>query len=163
MTDLVCVQTDDFDLAGEYRRLRDISSRVGAVVTFCGLVRDFESSASDIDPDASINNLTLQHYPGMTEALLADIIAQAKTRWTLYGVTVIHRIGTLAPNDQIVFVGVATEHRKQAFDAAQFLMDYLKTQATFWKKVTADGKEQWLDTKGSDNDAVAEWGKSRDV
>jgi molybdopterin synthase catalytic subunit len=97
----------------------------------------------------------------MTEALLAEIIEQAKNRWSLYGVTVIHRIGTLAPNDQIVFVGVATEHRKQAFDAAQFLMDYLKTQATLWKKVTAKGKEQWLDAKGSDDDAAAEWGESR--
>jgi molybdopterin synthase catalytic subunit len=84
---------------------------------------------------------------------------QAKARWDLVAVTVIHRIGNLAPNDQIVFVGVASEHRKEAFEAAQFLMDYLKTKATFWKKLTAEGAEQWLDAKSSDSDAAAKWGE----
>ena len=93
----------------------------------------------------------------MTETLLDDIVMQAKARWDLVAVTVIHRIGNLAPNDQIVFVGVASEHRKAAFDAAQFLMDYLKTKATFWKKLTGEGAEQWLDAKSSDSDAAAKW------
>ena len=159
VSDLVCVQSDDFSLADEYQRLSNINSRVGAVVTFCGLVRDFESSAGESDSTKAVNYLTLQHYPGMTENLLEDIVMQAKARWDLVAVTVIHRIGTLAPNDQIVFVGVASEHRKEAFDAAQFLMDYLKTKATFWKKLTAEGKEQWLDAKLSDTDAAAKWNK----
>ena len=157
MNDLVCVQADDFSLSDEYQRLRNIDGQVGAIVTFCGLVRDFESSAGEPKSKKLVNYLTLQHYPGMTETLLDDIVMQAKARWDLVAVTVIHRIGNLAPNDQIVFVGVASEHRKAAFDAAQFLMDYLKTKATFWKKLTGEGAEQWLDAKSSDSDAAAKW------
>ena len=157
MSDLVCVQADDFSLADEYQRLRNLNAQVGAVVTFCGLVRDFESSTGEPKSKKLVNYLTLQHYPGMTETLLDDIVMQAKARWDLVAVTVIHRIGNLAPNDQIVFVGVASEHRKEAFDAAQFLMDYLKTKATFWKKLTGEGAEQWLDAKSSDSDAAAKW------
>ena len=157
MNDLVCVQADDFSLSDEYQRLRNINAQVGAVVTFCGLVRHFESSAGEPKSKKLVNYLTLQHYPGMTETLLDDIVMQAKARWDLVAVTVIHRIGNLAPNDQIVFVGVASEHRKAAFDAAQFLMDYLKTKATFWKKLTGEGAEQWLDAKSSDSDAAAKW------
>lgn len=117
------IQTHDFDLVNEYQQLREISSAVDAVVTFIGFVRDFEG-------DASIDFLSLQHYPGMTETLLQEIVDHANQRWQLIGSTVIHRVGELLPRDQIVFVGVASQHRSDAFEAAQFIMDHLKTKAT---------------------------------
>ena len=149
------IQTHDFDLAGEYQQLRELSSTVGAVVTFTGLVRDFEL-------DGSIDSLSLQHYPGMTETLLQEIVDQANKRWNLIGSTVIHRVGELRPRDQIVFVGVASQHRADAFEAAQFLMDYLKTKATFWKQVSQDGKQHWVESKDSDTDALARWDANND-
>ena len=144
------IQPHDFDLANEYQQLREISSAVGAVVTFTGLERDFEG-------DASIDSLSLQHYPGMTETLLQEIVDQANQRWQLIGSTVIHRVGELLPRDQIVFVGVASQHRSDAFEAAQFIMDYLKTKATLWKKVSRDGKQQWIESKASDRQASTRW------
>jgi len=144
------IQTDDFDLAEEYQKLRELSSTVGAVVTFTGLVRDFEV-------DSSIDSLSLQHYPGMTETLLQEIVDQANKRWNLIGSSVIHRVGELLPKDQIVFVGVASQHRADAFEAAQFLMDYLKTKATFWKQVSQGGRQHWVASKDSDADAAARW------
>ena len=144
------IQTDDFDLAQEYQLLRELASTVGAVVTFTGLVRDFEG-------EGSIESLSLEHYPGMTENLLEQIVGQAQKRWNLIGTTIIHRVGELLPTDQIVFVGVASQHRGDAFEAAQFLMDYLKTKATFWKKVSQDGKQQWIESKGSDAAAATRW------
>lgn len=144
------IQTQDFDLAEEYQKLRELSSTVGAVVTFTGLVRDFEV-------DSSIDSLSLQHYPGMTETLLQEIVDQANKRWNLIGGSVIHRVGELLPKDQIVFVGVASQHRADAFEAAQFLMDYLKTKATFWKQVSQDGRQHWVASKDSDSDAAARW------
>jgi len=149
------IQTHDFDLAGEYQQLRELSSTVGAVVTFTGLVRDFEL-------DGSIDSLSLQHYPGMTETLLQEIVDQANKRWNLIGSTVIHRVGELLPRDQIVFVGVASQHRADAFEAAQFVMDYLKTKATFWKQVSQDGKQHWVASKDSDTDAVTRWNANND-
>ena len=146
------IQQDDFDLAGEYQQLRELSSGVGAVVTFSGLVRDFET-------DDSIESLSLQHYPGMTEKLLQEIVDQAHQRWSLIGSTVIHRVGKLLPGDQIVFVGVASEHRADAFEAAQFLMDYLKTKATFWKKVSQNGEQHWIESKQSDSAAAERWSR----
>ena len=110
------IQAEDFDLAAEYQSLRQLSSAVGAVVTFTGLVRDFEGQGS-------IDSLSLQHYPGMTEKLLREIVDQANSRWNLLGTSVIHRVGKLLPCDQIVFVGVASQHRADAFEAAQFMMD----------------------------------------
>ncbi|MGB1868915.1 MAG: molybdopterin synthase catalytic subunit MoaE [Porticoccaceae bacterium] len=144
------IQTEDFDLAAEYQSLRQLSSTVGAVVTFTGLVRDFEGQGS-------IDSLSLQHYPGMTEKLLQEIVGQANSRWNLIGTSVIHRVGKLLPCDQIVFVGVASQHRADAFEAAQFMMDYLKTQATFWKKVEQDGEQHWVDSKASDQAASQRW------
>lgn len=144
------IQQEDFDLAGEYQQLRELSPRVGAVVTFSGLVRDFET-------DDSIESLSLQHYPGMTEKLLQEIVDQAHQRWSLIGSTVIHRVGQLLPGDQIVFVGVVSEHRADAFEAAQFLMDYLKTRATFWKKVSQNGEQRWIENKQSDSAAAERW------
>ena len=144
------IQDADFDLATEYQQLRELTSSVGAVVTFSGLVRDLEKKSV-------INSLSLQHYPGMTEALLQDIVDQAEARWQLIGVTLIHRVGQLLPSDQIVFVGVASQHRQDAFDAAQFLMDYLKTKATFWKKVDLGGQQYWVENKESDQVATDRW------
>ena len=144
------IQTDDFDLATEYQSLRRLSSAVGAVVTFTGLVRDFEGQGS-------IDSMSLQHYPGMTEKLLQEIVDQANSRWNLLGTTVMHRVGKLLPCDQIVFVGVASQHRADAFEAAQFMMDYLKTQATFWKKVDQNGQQQWVESKDSDQAASQRW------
>ena len=144
------IQTEDFDLAAEYQSLRQLSSTLGAVVTFTGLVRDFEGQGS-------IDSLSLQHYPGMTEKLLQAIVDQANSRWNLLGTSVIHRVGKLLPCDQIVFVGVASQHRADAFEAAQFMMDYLKTQATFWKKVDQGGQQHWVESKDSDQAASQRW------
>tara|TARA_B110000046_G_C13015735_1_gene408630 strand:+ start:3059 stop:3529 length:471 start_codon:yes stop_codon:yes gene_type:complete len=144
------IQTHDFDLAAEYQLLRQLEAAVGAVVTFTGLVRDLEAHSS-------ISSLTLQHYPGMTESLLQEIVDQADVRWDLIGVTVIHRVGTLLPSDQIVFVGVASQHRGDAFEAAQFVMDYLKTKATLWKKVDQNGLQHWTESKVSDQAASERW------
>lgn len=149
------IQTQDFDLTQEYQKLRGLSPTVGAVVTFTGLVRDFEV-------DSSIDSLSLQHYPGMTETLLQEIIDQANKRWNLIGSSVIHRVGELQPQDQIVFVGVASQHRADAFAAAQFLMDYLKTKATFWKQVSQNGRQHWVESKDSDVDAAARWDSNND-
>ncbi len=149
------IQTHDFNLAEEYQLLRELSPAVGAVVTFAGLVRDFEL-------DSSIDSLTLQHYPGMTENLLQEIVDQANQRWDLIAITLIHRVGELLPRDQIVFVGVASQHRVAAFEAAQFLMDYLKTKATFWKQVSQDGKQHWVESKDSDSAAAARWNSKGD-
>jgi molybdopterin synthase catalytic subunit len=150
MNSTIRIQADDFDLAAEYELLRQLDSAVGAVVTFTGLVRDLEKNAS-------INSLTLQHYPSMTESLLQEIVDQAQQRWDLIGVTVIHRVGELLPSDQIVFVGVASQHRADAFEAAQFVMDYLKTKATFWKKVDQNGQQHWVESKDSDRTAKERW------
>lgn len=144
------IQAKDFDLAAEGQSLRQLSSAVGAVVTFTGLVRDFEGQGS-------IDSLSLQHYPGMTEKLLQEIVDQANSRWNLLGTSVIHRVGKLLPSDQIVFVGVASQHRADAFEAAQFMMDYLKTQATFWKKVDQHGQQHWVESKDSDQAASQRW------
>jgi molybdopterin synthase catalytic subunit len=150
MNSTIRIQNHDFDLGAEYQLLRQLDSAVGAVVTFTGLVRDLEKNTS-------INSLTLQHYPGMTESLLQEIVDQAQQRWDLIGVTVIHRVGKLLPSDQIVFVGVASQHRVDAFEAAQFVMDYLKTKATFWKKVDQNGQQHWVESKDSDQTASDRW------
>ena len=154
---VISVQTEDFDLSAEYERLRSIGDGVGAIVTFTGLVRDFESTLDQPNYSKKLTTLTLQHYPEMTERLLSEIVENALSRWSLLGVTVIHRVGSLSPNDQIVFVGVASTHREDAFESAQFLMDYLKTRATFWKKAKVSGEEQWLDAKDSDASAAERW------
>ena len=156
------IQTDDFDLAQEYQLLRQLSSTVGALVTFTGLVRDFQDDGEgegDCALDGAIESLSLEHYPGMTETLLAEIVEQAHERWSLIGSTVIHRVGKLLPTDQIVFVGVASQRRADAFEAAQFLMDYLKTKATFWKKVSQDREHSWVESKDSDAVAASRWDK----
>ena len=146
----VRVQSEDFDMAREVAALRGSDCRVGAVAAFVGTVREVSDAAA-------VRTLTLEHYPGMTEKALARIVDEAKSRWDIYDVLVIHRIGELAPTDQIVLVAVTSAHRGEAFAACQFIMDYLKTQARFWKKErTADG-ERWVEARASDDEAAARW------
>ncbi|GLS91672.1 molybdopterin guanine dinucleotide biosynthesis protein MoaE [Psychromonas marina] len=147
---MIKVQTENFNQQVEYDRLRE-ASNTGAVVTFTGLVRD-------INQGEQITALTLEHYPAMTEKALTEIVEQAKSRWSLIDTTVIHRVGELQLLDQIVFVGVASLHRGDAFAACEFIMDYLKTEAPFWKKETnADGKSYWVDARETDQLALNKW------
>lgn len=153
---MIAVQTDDFDVGQEYASLRTLAGDAGAIVTFTGLVRElYVADSSD-----KIEFLTLEHYPGMTEKCLADIEAQARSRWQLLATRIIHRIGRLNAGEQIVFVGTASSHRQHAFDAAQFIMDYLKSEAAFWKKQTTAKESQWVDARETDSAAIARWQQS---
>ncbi|MCB1646843.1 MAG: molybdopterin synthase catalytic subunit MoaE, partial [Pseudomonadales bacterium] len=134
----------------ELTALRRISAEIGAITSFTGLVRD-------INDDDAVSSLFLEHYPGMTEKQIGLIVAEASQRWQVIGATVIHRVGLLTPGDEIVFVAVASRHRGDAFDAAEFIMDYLKTRATFWKKEQTQEGDRWLTTRESDVEAAAEW------
>jgi len=149
----ISVQEADFSLQVEYDRLRTTSS--GAIVTFTGLVRDFNDHNDG--HSGGVEGLYLQHYPGMTERLLAAIVDEAEQQWPIQDVCIIHRAGQLLPGDQIVLVAVSSAHREAAFAAASFLMDYLKTRATFWKKTLSASGEQWLEMKESDRAAAARW------
>ena len=146
----VRVQTDDFDVAAELAAMRLASADIGAIVNFIGQVRD-------INEGDTIHTLTLEHYPSMTERALEAIENEAKTRWNISSSLIIHRVGTLKPLDQIVFVAVASAHRGEAFKACEFMMDYLKTQAPFWKKEATNDGEHWVEAKMSDDDAQARW------
>ena len=146
----VRVQTGDFDVAREIAELRGGDARVGAVAAFVGLVRD-------INDAATVSTLTLEHYPGMTEKALARIVDEAKARWNVYDALVIHRVGELKPTDQIVLVVVTGAHRGEAFAACEFIMDYLKTRAPFWKKEQTPAGERWVEARLSDDDAAARW------
>ena len=144
----VRVQREDFDPGAELAALTDGRTDVGGLVSFTGLVRG----------DGGLKAMTLEHYPGMTEKALEAIEAEARERWPLLGVTIIHRVGPLAPGARIVFVAAASAHRRAAFEAADFLMDYLKTRAPFWKKEEgADGSATWVDARESDDAAAARW------
>lgn len=153
---MVTIQQQDFDAAAEYRALRATGPGTGAIVTFTGLVRD-SGDRSDVE------GLYLEHYPGMTESVIEDLINQASERWNVRAARVIHRVGKLGLNDQIVFVGVCSAHRGDAFAACQFVMDALKTTAPFWKKeLTAHG-EHWVEQKTSDREQSARWqGQAKD-
>ena len=146
----VRVQWEAFDVGAEMARLHGQDRRVGAVATFLGTVRD-------VNDDAEVRSLTLEHYPGMTEKALADIEAQARERFDIYEVLIVHRIGELRPLDPIVLVIVTSAHRGDAFDACRFLMDYLKTRAPFWKKETTPQGVRWVDARDSDEQAAARW------
>ena len=146
----VSVQEADFDVGAEVGSLHGGSGQVGAVASFVGLVRD-------INEGDGVTAMTLEHYPGMTERALADIVAQAKARWSLLGVRVIHRYGRLEPTDRIVFVGVASSHRGDAFAACEFIMDYLKTRAPFWKREETPDGARWVDAREADDSAAARW------
>ncbi len=146
----VRVQTGDFDLGLEVARLREGDARVGAVVALVGTVRD-------LNDGAQVAAMELEHYPGMTEKALDDIAAQAAARWPLFATLVIHRVGPLLPLDQIVLVAVTAAHRGDAFAACEFIMDYLKTEAPFWKKEDTQDGARWVDARVTDDTARARW------
>ena len=148
----VRVQTEDFDIGAEVRQLIRGRTDIGAVVTFTGVVRDKGADTG------SITSMSLEHYPGMTEAELARVEEETLRRWPLQASLVVHRTGTLTPGDNIVLVVTASPHRHAAFDAAMFLMDYLKSRAPFWKKETgADGEGRWVDARECDAHATERW------
>lgn len=146
----ISVQQTDFDVGFEVARLREINPSTGAVATFIGAV-------SAVNEHAQIVSLRLEHYPGMTEKSIAAIIQEAKQRWPLLGVRVIHRVGELQLGEQIVFVGVSSRHRGAAFEACEFIMDYLKTRAPFWKKETTVEGARWVESRAADCAAAERW------
>lgn len=152
---MISVQNEDFDFSFEYQQLRERSLQSGAIVMFVGLVRDFSENTE-------VSSMTLEHYPGMTENVLQNIAQQAQQRWPLDGIRIIHRVGELHATDQIVLVGVSSAHRIAAYEASQFIMDILKTQAPFWKKESTktehgEAGERWVDAKASDSKQAADW------
>ena len=147
---MIRVQTDDFDIGAEVAALTDGRTDIGAVVTFSGLVRDASAGAR-------VTSMELEHYPGMTEKELARIEAEAHDRWPLQATLIVHRVGKLTPGDNIVLVVAASAHREAAFEAASFLMDYLKTRAPFWKREEGEGTAHWVDARASDDKAATRW------
>ncbi len=150
------VSAEDFDLGVEVAALRAGDAGVGAVVTFTGTVREWQEAADPTQLGAP-GVMELEHYPGMTERSIAEFIVQARQRFDVRGVRVIHRVGPLAVGEQIVLVAVTSAHRQQAFDCAAFLMDWLKTRAPFWKKEIAAGQGRWVDARESDELAALRW------
>ena len=146
----VRVQTGDFDLSAEVARLRAANPKIGAIVTFVGVVRD-------LNEGADVAEMELEHYPGMTEQSIGAIIEQAKGRWPTFGALVVHRVGPLKPLDQIVLVAATAAHRGEAFAACEFIIDYLKTEAPFWKKEQTPQGARWVDARVSDDAALAKW------
>ena len=149
---------EDFDVGPEYESLCESAPKSGAIVFFVGLVRDLYA---DQLLSEKVDHIYLEHYPKMTEALCQDILEQAHERFSYDYAKVLHRVGKLSAGEQIVMVGVASRNRENAFDAAQFIMDYLKTKATFWKKEVGSRGEQWLGVKQKDRDAELRWSKER--
>jgi molybdopterin synthase catalytic subunit len=145
----ISIQTGGFDISAEVRLAHNNNSGLGAIVTFVGLVRDMD--------DEAITKMTLEHYPGMTEKALQIIADQAKSRWKLGNITIIHRVGELQVNDQIVLVITSSKHRKSSFEACEFIIDYLKTQAPFWKKEHTKSGEKWVEVKDSDKLKLDNW------
>lgn len=146
------IQTEDFDLSTEVAALRAGQPAVGAVVSFVGTVRD-------LNDGAAVSEMELEHYPGMTEKSLQRIMEQAQSRWAFLDALVIHRIGPLQPLDQIVLVAVTAAHRGEAFAACEFIMDYLKTEAPFWKKEQTPDGARWVDARSTDTAALDKWRK----
>ena len=146
---IIRIQTEDFDVAALNRELMGDRSDVGAIASFIGLVRDLAG-----DP---LQTMTLEHYPGMTESALRDIAERAQQRWQIVDLGIIHRVGALVPSDQIVLVTVLSAHRGDAFNACQFIMDYLKTEAPFWKKEVSDQGAKWVESRLSDDQARKKW------
>lgn len=151
MTERVSIQTGDFDLGQEVASLRANDKRVGAVCTFTGTVRDHNDGLR-------VSSMELEHYPGMTEKAIEAMVDEAVARFAVYGVRVIHRVGLLQPLDQVVMVAVTSAHRGTSFQACEFLMDYLKTQAPFWKKEQTPEGARWVDARVADDAALAKWG-----
>lgn len=150
----VSVQSEAFDVAAEMAALTADDRDIGAVVSFTGLVREMTEAGA-------IQTMELEHYPGMTEQALEDIVTQARARWPLQGVRLIHRFGPMEPGEGIVLVLTASRHRQAAFEAAEFLMDYLKTKAPFWKKESGAHGATWVDARESDDAATARWKRAR--
>ncbi|OOZ43071.1 molybdopterin synthase catalytic subunit MoaE [Solemya elarraichensis gill symbiont] len=146
----VRIQHEDFDIGVEVRRFQQARTEIGAVATFTGLVRD-------LNLRDKVSSMTLEHYPGMTEKSLQEILEQAIERWQLIDAMVIHRVGKLMPGDQIVFVATASAHRGDAFSACEFIMDFLKTKAPFWKKEETASGSHWVDARETDSDAAERW------
>lgn len=146
----VRVQTEDFDVSTEIKAVQGGNAQVGAIAVFVGTVRD-------INEGSGVSTMTLEHYPGMTEKALTQICEQAFERFDLLGASVIHRVGTLAPLDQIVLVVVTSAHRGEAFDGCEFIMDFLKTRAPFWKKEATPQGERWVEARDSDDEAAGRW------
>src|SRR3984957_11891928 len=156
MSATIRLQSEDFDAAAEARRLAAGRTDIGAVVTFTGICRGSEAGAP-------VSALTHEHYPGMAEAEISRHVEEAQARWPLMGVTVIHRHGRLVPGDNIVLVVTAAAHRGDAFAAAEFLMDYLKTRAPFWKQEERPGDTTWVDARGDDDAAAERWKRRADA
>ena len=146
----VRIQSEDFDVTKENKKLQN--NQPGAIVNFVGIVRGVDEKKNE-----TIDSLTLEHYPGMTELEIENIVKESCQRWDISAVTVIHRIGKLLPSDQIVFVGVASKHRQNAFDGCNFVMDWLKTKAPFWKVEENKNKKKWVEFNSLDNDATKKW------
>lgn len=146
----VRVQTGDFDIGAEIAAMRRDNPKVGAVASFIGVVRD-------LNEGDRVAEMTLEHYPGMTEKALEKMVAEARSRWDIYDALVIHRVGTLKPGDQIVLVVITGAHRGEAFQACEFLMDYLKTRAPFWKKERTPAGARWVEARESDDAAADRW------
>ena len=155
MNTKVQIQDAEFDVARIYQELREESAgQAGAIVTFVGLVRERNEIAGD---GAAVDTLTLEHYPGMTERSIAAILEQAQSRWPVPWIRVVHRVGELTPSEQIVLVMVGSAHREAAFAAAEFIMDYLKTRAPFWKREDTPEGSRWVDARESDDSAAERW------
>ena len=152
---IIKIQSEDFDFAEHYSQIRASGGEaVGAIAGFVGLVRDYNAHAGD---GGEVATLTLEHYPGMTESSIEAIVAEARRRWPLEATTVVHRVGTLRPLDQIVLVLAASAHRDAAFAAAEFIMDYLKTRAIFWKKEVSDKGDRWIESTDADRQRAVDW------
>ena len=147
--DKIVVQTEDFDLTTEVELIKSYSPSVGAIVSFIGTVRDLNNE--------SLVSLTLEHYPEMTEKSLESIANKARDKWELESITIIHRVGTLCIGDQIVLVITTSKHRQEAFDSCNFIMDYLKTDAPFWKKEISDKEEKWVEIRETDEKQKSRW------
>ena len=151
---MIRVQQEDFDIGAEIARLKSGRTDIGAIVTFTGTVRD---------QNGAVEEMTLEHYPGMTERELQRIETEANARWPLQASLIVHRYGTLKPGDNIVLVMTASEHRDAAFAAARFLMDYLKTTAPFWKRQSGPGGSRWIEASASDHTATVRWQETKDA
>ena len=146
------IQNKDFDVSVETKMLQQTNT--GAIVNFVGIVRGYDEKNDQV-----IDSMTLEHYPEMTESEIEKIIVESYEKWELTGVTVIHRVGNLKPSDQIVFVGVSSKHRQNAFDGCNFIMDWLKTKAPFWKVEESNNKKNWVKFNDADNQALQKWQK----
>ena len=149
MMDKIIVQTEDFDLTTEVELIKSTNSSIGAVVSFIGTVRDLTGE--------SLVSLCLEHYPGMTEKSLSSIADKARKKWEIESITIIHRVGTLGIGDQIVLVITSSKHRQAAFDSCNYIMDFLKTDAPFWKKEVSDKEEKWVGKRESDEEQKKRW------